>query len=385
MIPYIKVPDIALPGGLKLHPFGILVATAVMIGSSLAVRRAKKLGYDVVALNSFITWMLIGGFVGGHVFDDLFYHWREIYPVDVSPFQANWDKLFRLWDGLSSFGGFSGALLGILAWKVVEIKSRLEVPTRERNHYGWYEWLGFSVLAGFVIGLVLSGLKGVDWAAQYVPGKAWIWALSLGPVGGFLVRRNYILRRHPTWSIFPFADLILAIFPVAWIFGRAGCASVHDHPGARALGNTMFAVAYPFDKPHAPWRPDAITKLELVWGAYPRYDLGLLELMFTIVLAALFVLTWNRKLPVGSYVVATAFAYAPVRFAMDFLRVAEGKDAGDTRHFGLTFAQWECIALIAIGVGSLIFMRRMKDKGIDLAEKAKESAPVDEEAEPAKY
>ena len=310
MIPYIKVPDIALPFGLKLHPFGILVATAVMIGSSLAVRRAKKLGYDVVALNSFITWMLIGGFIGGHVFDEIFYHWDEVVRDPV--------VLLKVWTGLSSFGGFSGALIGILLWK----------------HFDLVKGLG-------------------------------------------------IVKLRPTRSIFAYADLILAVFPVAWIFGRSGCSVVHDHPGARALGNTMFAVAYPFAGAHAPWRPEDLKKIELVFSngnvwptggsvtVFPRYDLGALELLFTIVIAAAFVLTWRRKLPVGTYIVATAFAYAPVRFAMDFLRVAEGKDAGDTRHFGLTFAQWECIALIAIGVGSLIFMRRMKDKGIDLADQVR--------------
>ncbi len=312
MIPYIKVPDIPLPGGLKLHPFGILVATAVLIGSSLAVRRAKKQGYDVIALNSFITWMLIGGFVGGHVFDQLFYHWDEVVRRPQS--------LLFLWEGLSSFGGFSGALIGVFLWK----------------HFDFVKGLG-------------------------------------------------IARLRPSRSIFAYVDLILAIFPVAWIFGRSGCSVVHDHPGARALGNTMFAVAYPFAGPHAPWRPEDIKKIELVWGNYPRYDLGLLELMFTIVLAACFVLTWNRKLPVGAYIVASAFAYAPVRFAMDFLRVPDGKEGGDTRHGGLTFAQWECIALLAIGVGSLLFMKRMKDKGVDLAENVKTvvEPAASEDEEPA--
>ena len=60
MVPYIHVPDLHI-GPLPLHPFGILVATGVLVGTSITTRRARKLGYDVVQLNSFITWMLVVG------------------------------------------------------------------------------------------------------------------------------------------------------------------------------------------------------------------------------------------------------------------------------------------------------------------------------------
>ena len=45
------------------------------------------------------------------------------------------------------------------------------------------------------------------------------------------------------------------------------------------------------------------------------------------------------------YVVAmVATSYAPVRFALDFLRVR------DATYAGLTPAQWACIPLLALGV-----------------------------------
>src|SRR5471030_2721360 len=108
MIPYIKVPDLPI-GPITIHPFGMLVATGVLVGTALAARRAKRLGYDLNLFNSFVTWMLIGGFVGGHVLDQLFYHWDDIPKNPLS--------LITLWTGLSSFGGFIGALIGILLWK----------------------------------------------------------------------------------------------------------------------------------------------------------------------------------------------------------------------------------------------------------------------------
>ena len=98
MIPYIHVPDLHL-AGLTLHPFGLLVATGVIVGTWLATRRARQRGVNLDLLNSFITWMLVAGFIGGHVLDEIFYHPAEIAKRPYS--------LLFLWEGLSSFGGFT--------------------------------------------------------------------------------------------------------------------------------------------------------------------------------------------------------------------------------------------------------------------------------------
>jgi phosphatidylglycerol:prolipoprotein diacylglycerol transferase len=320
MIPYIKVPDAHI-GPLTLHPFGILVATGVLVGTTLTTRRARRMGYDLTRLNSFITWMLVAGFIGGHVLDELFYHWDKVIEHPYT--------LALLWEGLSSFGGFTGALIGIVLWKFFEVRSS---------------------------GILFS-----------------------------------IRARAKPQSILAFADLVLSVFPIGWIFGRAGCSTVHDHPGAvpatHEFADTMLAVAYPSPNPGVTEGPGALTKLgfvQLVHGQYPRYDLGLLELMFTVIVAACFVLTWRRRLPVGSYVVATAFAYSPVRFAMDFLRIPESEQ-GDTRYAGLTPAQWCCVALFVYGVVTLAYMRRLKKRGIDLADTARvpQDVPATEPKEAA--
>jgi phosphatidylglycerol:prolipoprotein diacylglycerol transferase len=45
-------------------------------------------------------------------------------------------------------------------------------------------------------------------------------------------------------------------------------------------------------------------------------------------------------------------AYAPTRFALDFLRVDESEyhHQADPRYAGLTPAQWGCLLLLAVGV-----------------------------------
>ena len=299
MIPYIKVPDFHL-GPLPLHPFGLLVATGVLVGTALAMRRARRGGYDIELLNSFITWMLVGGFVGGHVLDSIFYHPDEVL-------RRPW-SLVMLWEGLSSFGGFVGGLIGVLLWKYFEWRPRL--------------------------------------AGQ---------------------RLGRLLRRSSPQPVLPYCDLILSVFPVAWIFGRTGCSVVHDHPGAVAPPGALFAVAYPGARAQVTdgfgthWSLGPITFVE---GHYPRFDLGLLEVMFTVVLALAFALTWRKRLWTGTYVAVVSLSYGPVRFAMDFLRIRD-EDGADPRYGGLTPAQWCCVALTLFGLAVAVHVLRLKRRGID--------------------
>ena len=309
MIPYVKVPELTI-GPVPLHAFGLLVATGVVIGTALATSRARKRGFDLDLLNSFITWMLVVGFIGGHVLDEIFYHPDEIVQDPLS--------LIKIWAGLSSFGGFTGALIGIVLWKYFD----------------------------------------------YLP---------LGTPGGWGFVRNPAPR-----PIMPFADLILSVFPVAWIFGRSGCSSVHDHPGDVAGANGFLAVEFPSFNPNVSgavgavhnFGPIRLVEGRLIHGHFPRYDLGLLELMFTILLSALIALTWRKRVPTGTYIVVTSLAYAPVRFAMDFLRIRGGEGA-DPRYASLTPAQWECVALFAFGLYMLRAVVRLRKDGVDPADLVK--------------
>ena len=123
-IPYLTLPEIPLsflkylpivgdsidassPPTIK--PFGTLVALGVYLGSVVALRHAKERGLDAKKLNDFIFYSIGSGFVGAHVFDAIFY-----YPHKVA---QNPLYLLELWSGLSSFGGFTGALIGSFIWK----------------------------------------------------------------------------------------------------------------------------------------------------------------------------------------------------------------------------------------------------------------------------
>jgi phosphatidylglycerol:prolipoprotein diacylglycerol transferase len=281
VIPYVHVPSVSL-GPLTLHPFGVLVALAVLVGTHLAARRARRLGLDVEAFRSFVGWMLVAGFVGGHVIDAILYRPAQIVGDPL--------RLLYLWEGQGSFGGFLGALLGVLGWRHLEVG-----PARSAR---------LGVLPAIAV------------------------------------------REQPR-AILPFADVVLAVFPVAWTLGRLGCAIAHDHPGVRAGSGSWLAVAYgaygPGDVAHGP------LGIELRLGDAPRYDLGTLEMLFALALAGAFALTWRLRVPAGFYVAATALAYAPARFALDFLRASDAPHA-DARYASLTPAQWSCVALFAFGL-----------------------------------
>jgi phosphatidylglycerol:prolipoprotein diacylglycerol transferase len=64
-------------------------------------------------------------------------------------------------------------------------------------------------------------------------------------------------------------------------------------------------------------------------------------------------------------------AYAPTRFALDFLRAQDVRDA-DPRHLGLTPAQWLCFLLL--GVGAYLYWKAMQgaERGDDQLLRARE-------------
>jgi phosphatidylglycerol:prolipoprotein diacylglycerol transferase len=263
LIPYLTVPEIPL--GFLLHvpalgrlfdvshppsikPFGALVAVGMYAGGGLAIRHARQRGIDPGKMREFVVWVLFCGLVSGHVLDALFYHPHEVARAPL--------YLLKFWEGLSSFGGFAGAILGALAWKL-------------RSKEG----------------------------------------------------------------ILPYCDIGSSAFPLGWVFGRAGCAVVHDHPGR--VSQAWFAVRYPSGT-----------------GWVGRHDLGLYEMVLTIPLAVAFIVLWSHgPRRTGFYTGWMCATYAPVRFALDFLREPEGASpAADPRYAGLTPAQWACFGLAAIGV-----------------------------------
>lgn len=299
LIPYISIPELPLtfltqipilgerlnashPPSIK--PFGTLVALGVYLGSVVAMRHGRQRGIDDKKLSEFIFWVVGLGFVGAHVLDAVFYH-----PAQVAKDPL---YLFMLWEGLSSYGGFIGAVSGIFLWR----------------------W-----------------------------------------------------RRKQ--SVLLMSEMIASAFPLAWVFGRMGCATVHDHPGM--LSDAWYAVRWPM--------PGGIT--------VGRLDLGLIEMVLTIPLAAAFLWAWHKKpmRPLGFYTGWMCVAYAPVRFILDFLRVNETEahvgGGGDPRYGGLTPAQWACFAFLALGIYLVRLAKQNEARGVVGDPPSDDAAPPSSDAD----
>jgi len=158
----------------------------------------------------------------------------------------------------------------------------------------------------------------------------WIWK-SLSSFGGFwgVVLGAWILsKRHPTKpDTWRYLDLIAYAFAFGWIFGRLGCTLAYDHPGRE----TNFFLAQIFSDGKA------------------RFNLGMIEALYFIPLAAIFFALGRKPRPAGFFVGLLCLFYGPFRFFVDFARYV------DARYFGLTPAQWG--SLLVIIAGALILFR----------------------------
>lgn len=135
MLPHLPISPIPIWGPLKIEPFGLLVAIGLVVGHFLALRRAREIGIDVDVLGRGIIWGALSGFLGAHLVAAIFY-----FPDKLAA-----DPLFllRIWDGLSSFGGFLGGTLGA-AFYYQRIERTAFGPNAEA--------LLFGLLPGWIFG-----------------------------------------------------------------------------------------------------------------------------------------------------------------------------------------------------------------------------------------
>ncbi|HKJ23289.1 MAG TPA: prolipoprotein diacylglyceryl transferase family protein, partial [Myxococcota bacterium] len=145
-----------------------------------------------------------------------------------------------------------------------------------------------------------------------------IWG-SMSSFGGMMggMAAALVLARRKGWSgrqTLALADGIGFGFPFAWIFGRLGCALAHDHVGVPT--DHWLGVRFPEGT---------------------RFDLGLLELLYTIPIAALFYFLDRKPRPNGFFLGLFLALYGPVRFVLDTLRT------GDARYLDWTPGQYVAI------------------------------------------
>ena len=138
MIPFVQAPAWSL-GPVPIQPFGLAVFAAVWVGLTVARRRVSQVGLDPSVVDPLATWVLVGGFLGAHLFAVLAYG-----PGDVA--RDPW-VLLRVWEHVSSMGGMMGGLAGAAVYLGVR-----RVPRSER--WAILDVVAYSFPAALALGRV---------------------------------------------------------------------------------------------------------------------------------------------------------------------------------------------------------------------------------------
>lgn len=136
MLPYFELRRVHIAGGVSIEVFGTLVVTGVAAGLWFARRRARATGIPPQEISSAAAWAVGVGFASAHIVEMLLYRPDELARRPLA--------LLEFWNGLSSFGGFFGALLGLAIHF-------------GRSHEPWLRHAD-ALLQGLVVGWVFGRL-----------------------------------------------------------------------------------------------------------------------------------------------------------------------------------------------------------------------------------
>lgn len=139
MIPFFQYNAIIL-GHLTLQVWGMCVAAGIIAATLVATRLAKKYLLPEEPVLDMIIWSLIGAFIMARVFHVVFYN--------LDYYLANPLEVFAFWQGgLSSLGGFFGALLALYVFAKARKFSFKEL-------WPYFDFLSVSLWLGWGIGRI---------------------------------------------------------------------------------------------------------------------------------------------------------------------------------------------------------------------------------------
>jgi phosphatidylglycerol:prolipoprotein diacylglycerol transferase len=283
----------ALDIGIPIQAFGVIVAAGVLIGASLLRRYAEWHGVSDDHIRGLLGWITITGFLGAHWFDVLAYEPHKLSEPIYWGSPSKWPVLLRIWDGISSYGGFLGGAMGFafyVWWKRLPVRLMADIAI-------------VGLLPAFSIGRIGCTVVS-DHIGAVVDKANWYAALAMDYPRGVMVEGKFT----PYRCSFDETDYT----PVQ----KAHC----DNPPIGAEDTTI-----------------------------TMWNLGLIELLYLIpvnIIILKLAFRSSKRMPAGYLTVLTGVLYAPVRFFMDYLR----PESTDPRHLGLTFAQWASVLAFGVSV-----------------------------------
>jgi phosphatidylglycerol:prolipoprotein diacylglycerol transferase len=208
LLPYIhpRPKEIDLPGELPdwldplvLDPWQLLVIAGFFVGVWLSQNRARDWGLSIKEVTDLAFVMLVSALYMAHWFHVFLYDWEEHKPESFSEFLPT---LLNPFYGLSSFGGFVGAALGVIVWtriRGIDLAAYSDCLVYGLTH-GWFLGrLGCSLVHDHP-GKLTDSWLGIDFPPGLfdpVGGRRFdLGTLELGLTGVILVVAVLTVQRH---------------------------------------------------------------------------------------------------------------------------------------------------------------------------------------------
>lgn len=240
----------------QLAPFGLLVASGILFSILEVQKFCEKTGLDWAFASDAIFYLLVGGFIGAHVLDSLFY-----YPDNF-------------WEALSN-------------WRT-----------------------NYSSLGGMMSGAVST----------------------------------FVYCKIKKKKLINYADALVVAVVAAWMFGRLGCFTAHDHPGPETT--SFFGVA-----------------VNTASGVVKQHDLGFYEMVYLFIIHIVLIALLKKPRFKGFVVAFVTIGYPPIRFTLDFFRNSEEQRYLKSlihigEHAGLTPAHFMSIGFFLLGLTFFFLFRK---------------------------
>jgi phosphatidylglycerol---prolipoprotein diacylglyceryl transferase len=150
---------------LPLHTYGLMIASAFVVGIWLAQREARRQGLDPERVADLSFWILVAALVGSRVYY-IFVNWNDYFGANAWVFTrlGRIPRLLAVWEGgLVFYGGFIASALGA-AWYL----RRHQMP-----FLPYADTLIPSVAFGHFLGRIGCFAAGCCWGGTCDPALPW--------------------------------------------------------------------------------------------------------------------------------------------------------------------------------------------------------------------
>ena len=196
-LPYIHIPTFHV-GPREVTPFGIIVASGILLAMWMANKYAERNGLDDETTRWLGFRLVVWGFLACHVFNTLFYEWNRFLDDPL--------LMLKVWDGISSWGGIIGGALALTIYARIKKLDRM----------AWGDWAAYGAIGGWMPGrfacVVAHDHVGypTDFplAVDFPPGTYW-----------FDLKAEVTIRAHDL-GLYEFFGVVLPLFIIILLLER---------------------------------------------------------------------------------------------------------------------------------------------------------------------